>query len=193
MKKIFFPLLVAAVAVSTFLFSCRGGFSKTLTFSRDEIQAKVEEKFPIKRAAAVVTLVLTNPDIVLTNGSDRIGLKADASAELPGSGLAGLGQLIGIGGDAYKGSVLIDGDVEYDPAEGTIYFTNGKIKELNIEKIPEQLNKPVTELANAAASNNLNKVLLFTLNEKDMKEKAAKFLLKKVRIRDGKLEVIVGL
>ena len=115
------------------------------------------------------------------------------SAELPGSGFAGLGQLIGIGGDAYKGSVLIDGDVEYDPAEGTIYFTNGKIKELNIEKIPEQLNKPVTELANAAASNNLNKVPLFTLNEKDMKEKAAKFLLKKVRIRDGKLEVIVGL
>ena len=181
---------VIAIATSMLLLSCSGKLTKTLTFTRDEIQAKVEEKFPIERTATIVNLELTNPDIVLENGSNRIGLKADATAKLPGSGLAGL---IGMGGNSHTGSVYIEGDVDYGPEEGTFYFTNGKIKELKIEGLPEQLSGPISKLADAAASNNLNKVPLFTLNEKDMKERAAKFFLKKARVRDGKLEVIVGL
>lgn len=185
MKKI---LLLALTALT--LCSCGGGFTKTLTFTRDEIQSKVEEKFPIKRSAAVVELELTNPGIVLEDGSDLIGLKADAEARLPGSGIGGL---IGLGGEGYDGTIYIEGDVDYDPDEGTFYFTHGKVKELKIASIPDELSQPVTKLADAAANNNLSKVPLFTLNTKDMKEKAAKFLLKKVRVKNGKLEVIVGL
>lgn len=186
-------LLLAALFVTVALISCKGGFTKTLTFTRDEIQAKVEEKFPIKRKAAVVTMVLSDPNIVLENGSDKIGLKSVVKAELPVSGLAEIGQIVGLGGDSHKGSIFVEGEVEYEPVEGTFYFTKGKIRELSIEGFPEQVKQPITELANLAVKNDLAKVPLFTLNEKDMKERAAKFFLKKVQIKDGKLEVIVGL
>lgn len=190
MKKITFLTLIAMAALSAFLFACKGGFSRTLTFTRNEIQNKVEEKFPIKRSQMVVTLVLTDPNVVLEEGSNQIGLKADAEAKLPGSGL---GSLIGIGHDSYKGTVYIEGDVEYDPVEGTFYFIKGKIKEISIEGFPEQIKKPVSEMANIAVGNNLARVPLFTLNEKDMKERAARFFLKSAKVRNGKLEVVVGL
>jgi len=192
MKKMNLLVLCAALAAIA-LVSCKGGFTKTLTFTRGEIQDKVEDKFPIKRSAAIVTLVLTDPNIVLEDGSDRIGLKAVVKGELPASGLAELGKMIGIGDEGHKGSIYVDGDVEYEPVEGTFYFTKGKIKELSIEGFPAEMKQPITELADLAVKHDLSKVPLFTLNEQDMKERAAKFLLKSVRIKDGKLEVTVGL
>jgi len=182
--------LLLLTLVCTLILSCKGGFTRTLVFSRDEVQAKVAQKFPIDREAAVVKLVLTHPDVILSEGSDRIGLKTDAEAKLPGGGLLGM---VGIGKTSYKGMIYIDGEVDYDPAAGEFFFTKGKVKELAIEGVPEQLNGPVSELADAAASNNLNKVPLFKLNEQDMKERAAKFFLKKVKIKNGKLEITVGL
>jgi hypothetical protein len=185
MKK---PILLALAALT--LSSCGGGFTKTLTFTRDEIQSKVEEKFPIKRTATVVTLVLNDPNIVLEDGSDQIGLKANVNGKLPGSGLGGL---LGIGDDDHKGSIYVEGGIEYEPVEGTFYFTKGKIRELSIEGFPEQIQDPISKLADLAVKDNLSKVPLFTLDTKDMKEKAAKFFLKKARVKNGKLEVIVGL
>ena len=188
MKKLkIAPILL--VAVASIFFSCSGGLTKKITFSRDEIQAKVEPKFPLEKTSLLLLkVVLTNPNIILENGLDRIGLKTDVAIKLPN-----VGNLFGGGDDPLKGQVHVQGDVEYVSSEGTFYFTKGVVKDIQVKSLPADFQEPVTKLVDAVLHDQLEKVPLMTLNEADLKEKAAKYLLRSVKISNGKLEALIGL
>ena len=180
---------ILLLPVFSLLISCSGGLSKTLVFSRDEIQAKVERKFPIEKMTfGTLKVILSNPDIVLDPSSDKIGLKAEVAVKPPN-----IGNIFGGGAEPYKGIVQIEGDVEYVPAEGKFYFTNGSVKNLDVAALPAEYKQPTLLLINEIAGDSLAKVELMTLNEADLKERAAKYLLKTVKVKAGKLEVMIGL
>jgi hypothetical protein len=185
MERAIFPLVCAVILLT----SCSGGLTKKLVFTRDEIQAKVERKFPIeKMTLGMLKVIVTSPDTILVPTSDKIGLKAEVAVKPPD-----IGNIFGGGGEPYKGVVQIEGDVDYVPAEGRFYFTNGSVKDLEVAALPAEYKEPVLTLINEAARENLAKVELMTLNEADLKERAAKYLLKSVKVKSGKLEVVIGL
>jgi len=149
----------------------------------------VERIFPIeKMTLGMLKIIVTGPDTILVPTSDKIGLKADVAVKPPD-----LGNIFGGGGEQYKGTVHIEGDVDYVPAEGKFYFTNGSVRDMEVAALPAEYKQPVLALLNEIARENLAKVELMTLNEADLKERAAKYLLKKVKVKAGALEVTIGL
>lgn len=180
--------LLAALGIV--LISCSGGINKKFVLTRDQIQAKVERKFPIeKMTLGMLKVMVTSPDTVLEPTSDRIGMKAEVAVKPPD-----IGNIFGgAGGEPYKGIVHIEGDVDYIPAEGKFYFTNGVVKDLEVAALPAEYKEPTLALINEAARENLARVELMTLNEADLKERAAKYLLKSVKVKAGQLEILLGL
>src|SRR5688572_11840867 len=75
----------------------------TVVVEREEIQKRLAAKFPVHRQLLLGTITFENPNVVLREGSDRIGVELDVKGQLP---------LM----PPYAGKVQLSGRPAYRPA-----------------------------------------------------------------------------
>ena len=175
------PNLLILVLVVAAGYSCASGvFRKELVFQRDELQQKIEPKFPLKKKKSLVTTTFSEPNVLLAEGSDRMGIGLDVKVSLPG-------------GKKYHGQVEVDGELEYRPEQGELLVVNSRVRQLHLEEVPSRYHDVVRQLVDKIAELYLSSLPVYRLKQDDFKHSLARLMLKSVRVEGGHLVVEIGL
>lgn len=170
--------LIAFLIVSMASFA--NALSYTHSFSEMELQQEIEKVMPIVKKKYFMTMTLSNPQVDLIEGADELGLKSNINVSAPG----------GLQGD---GLVHIVGKLEYNQAEGALYFNNARLIELTLNGIPPEIQPELKKAAQSSLTRTLSKRPVYVLKEDDVKQKIAKSTLQSIEVRNQTLEITFGI
>jgi hypothetical protein len=175
-------LLAAVVMVVLCALKCsitREGIVVELT--PGEIQERLDKAFPISQTYLMVfDLTLSDPEVSLTEGSDRIGFGLSAKTN------------VRVDGEDVTGRAHMTTGIEYDPKRGALLLADPRVEALKLSMLPEKYEDEVLAAANIAAKKFLREYEVYRLDEADFKQALAKMVLKDVVVRDGVLKMIFG-
>jgi hypothetical protein len=146
----------------------------TLTLSAADIEAVVAPHFPQVRDGPFGRLAFDHPRVVLTPGSDRLGLGVDVTADLPA-------------GMQATARALVDGDLSYDPARREFHLREPRVMSLAAEGLPDDLAPVVAEAVTRMARETMPVIVLYRLP--DDPAYAPLRLLKSAAVQDGKVVI----
>ena len=154
--------------------ACSAPLRSTIELTRDELQARLEEKFPIEERVFVIKLVLENPAALLDETSDRIGVECDVAVRL------GLIQ--------YPGKLGVVGRLEYDRVESTVFLVDPEVITLRVPDLPEEHETRVREAVSRALRTRIARIPVHRFDGVD--ERA---LVQNVDVKNGRVFVEIGL
>jgi hypothetical protein len=161
--------------------SCReSAFRKELKFTAAQLQEKVEKHFPLEQKNALVRVEFSDPLVILKKGDERLGLRAGV-------------EVVPIVGRAYRGVLEADARVEYRPHKGEFYLVDTRLRELEIEEVPEKYRQVAQEMANQLLKKHLAELFVYRLHPGDFKKSLARLVLRSVRVEEGELVLEIGL
>ena len=168
-------LLAAALAGS----ACNADPTATITVTAAELQRELGRKLPLTRSGRLATVTVQSAEVVLTEGSDRVGVRATSSVQLP------LGRPL-------AGTVQLDGQLRYVPELGELWFDDARVVDLGVAAIPASLKPTVEELVGSIARGVLARTPVHRLKQESVKQSLAKLVLREVVVRDGKVVATLG-
>ncbi len=160
---------LAVLCIAGVFFMTRG-YTTTIEFTRDELQEQTERFFAKQELGENVTF--TDPEVIILDGSDRIGLR--------------VGVTVSAFGHSGSGKVASTCYLSYVPAEAMFYITDPKIEELHINGVPKFAMSVITESVEKALARFAPRIPVYKLKDGNLKEVAAKLVLRKVEVKDGK-------
>lgn len=173
--------LLAAAGLIIFLLL---GKSYTIVLTEAEIQTKLDAAFPITRSyLGGVEVTLSNPRAVLPEGSNRIIFTLTASVNLS----------LGKKKRTLHGTATVASGLRYDSKEHAFYLNEPKLEALEIQGIPVTHTKLVNKAASAVAKRHIESLRIYTLRRDELKQAAARVVLKELVARDGQLIIKLGI
>jgi hypothetical protein len=174
-------MLIIAVMVLSSLFSgCTSALQKELRLTRQQLQEKVEQIFPIEQRQAFVHMVFSKPQILLADSGERIGLALHVEASMPGMGVM-------------QGQMELDGGLEYRAKKDEIAITDTRLITLDIEGLSAGSSKSLQTLAAGVVKKYLAEVPIYRLDQDDFKQSLTRLMLKSVAVREGEVVATLGL
>ena len=167
---------VGGLFITLFLFFAQStvAMAYTVELTKAEVQEVVQGYFPVKHITPFVMLTAHDPKVSLEQKTGRLGLEFSVLANVPGI-LTG------------EGRGLIDGDLEYRHKTGEFYLRDPKIKSLKLYDMPPEITATVKLALQQLMKQSLPVILVYKLQDNDLKQKMAKSVLSSVTVRDGKL------
>lgn len=165
---------ISLFAALLFITQSALAFSYTLEISEKELQQRADSMMPLERSQYFVKVTLSNPKLELLPSNNRIGMSSNISASIPG-GFQG------------KGRATITGSLRYDNQRGAFYLDKPVIEELHIDNLPDQYLPQIKNIVQNALSKSLSSKPLYQLNDKDLRQKLAKSMLKEINIKNKTL------
>jgi len=162
------------IALLLFIAHCSAATAYTFELSKGEVQEAIDGYFPVKHISPFVMLTAHDPKVSLDQKSDRVGLEFSVLANVPGI-LTG------------EGRGLIDGDLEYRHKSGEFYLRDPKIKGLELYDVAPEITATVKLALQQLMKQSLPVILVYKLQDNDLKQKMARSVLSSVEVRDGKL------
>lgn len=152
-----------------------------LSFSEKDIRGRLSKKFPkTEKLLEVIPVLIEEPEVEFTEGSNRVRLSLFARIDIPFS-------------NKYEASTVFSGSIRYETSDKTLRLTDVEVEGLTGTEIPKKFEDPLKLLMTVLAKNFLEDVVVYELKPKDLTNKAARWLLKKVEVRDQMLEITLGL
>ena len=151
----------------------------TVTLTAAELQEQVDRKLPLTRAGRLVTVTVPAAQVVLTEGSDRIGLRATATLALPA-------------GRPLSGTAHFDGRIRYVPERGELWLDEARVVDLAVGGLPGSLKPTVDELVGSLARGYLDRTPVYRLQQGNLKHSLARLVLRAAVVRKGKLVLTLG-
>jgi hypothetical protein len=176
-------LAALVLAALTLLASSCGTY--TVVMTRDDLQRRVEARFPVERDLPLGSLTFSNPVVRLDPGSDRIGLRMDAEA-------AAIPLAAALIGPVRRGSVELSGGLRYEPATAELFLASPRVESLSIDGIPPRLSEDLKVLLTGLGVDLLGNRPIHKLEGRNLREKAAILALRSVEVRDGRLVATLG-
>jgi hypothetical protein len=205
------PLLWRATGAAVLLIAlggCSKGPATTISLDQPTIQAKLAKAFPLSSDKAgdknPIRITLTDPQVVLEEGSDRLGLRMKVVVEppakkppLPEPPFGKPGDKLPrpesvAANDVLEGTLSVRGAISYKPEEAAFYYQNLTIEKLQFPQLPASLEAPVRDLAEGLLAGHLQRHPIYTLTDTDLKSRAARSVLKSVAVKNGKLDIEIG-
>jgi len=131
---------------------------------------------PMEKKKLFVKVVLSQPEVDLSVGNNKIGVFSNIEVIAPG-------------GIKAEGKAKFNGSLSYNAENHEFYFHNPEIISLESNSIPPKLMPKVKELAQTTASTYLAKKPVYKLNDKNLKHKLAKSVLESIEVKNNKLMV----
>lgn len=174
LNRPFRSLLLIALFSMGFSCSAHALFSKTISLSQQELQQQLDQMGSAQYQDALLSVLVKDPKVELSPGSDKIGLRGKVETVLLGT---------------LQASALLHlrGSVIYKAKEGAFYLQNIELLSLESDQIPPK------QLANVQSivENLLNQLLeeqpIYELNEAEHTEQLAKAVLKNVSVENAKV------
>lgn len=178
-------LLLGAAGVigGYFYFSTRtaGDDFLTLVFTEEEIQEKIGRKFPKEEELLSYTkIVIEEPEVKFLGDSQRIQLSVTANVIIP---------LI----RTDKISGVFTSSLRYEKEDHTLRTSDYTVESLETRAISKKYEGLVRSAFSLAARKFLDDQTVHTLKTDDYKGRAAGMFLQKIRVKEGHLEVVLGL
>ena len=166
------------VLLSALLAGCeRIGYQ--LEFDRQELQAMVEEQFPLVKRNSFTELTFSAPVVQLDRG-ERLGLQLDVLASIFGSG-------------PYKGQLALDGQLHYDTEGKAFFLYDARLNRFDLEGLSSGFAQQAEKLAGEMIALYLATQPLYRLDEGTIGGFFAQYTLKSVRVDGGRVLVQLGL
>jgi hypothetical protein len=156
----------------------RPAHAYTLSLTAAEIETVARSYFPQRQEGVFGRVTLSDPKVVLKEGSKRLGLGVKVKAELPG-------------GLTAHADALVDGEVAWDPVRREFHLREPRVRRLDAEGLQEPYASLVAEGVNALAQETLPVIVLYRVPADAAGAEALK-ALKSVAVKDGKLQVELG-
>jgi hypothetical protein len=176
-------LALTAVIVGCVLFN-NGRFGSdglTLSFSERDISERLGKKFPKnEKLLEVIPVVIEKTSVEFIEGRDRVRISLAARIDIPFS-------------KNYEASTIFSGTVRYEASDKTLRLTDVEVEGIKATDIPEKFEEPLEILMTLLARNYLDDIEVHKVEPKDLTSTAARWLLKKVEVRNQMLEVTLGL
>ena len=148
----------------------------TIDIDQAQLQARLDARFPQKNCAMMIAcLTLSDPHVVLTEGSTRIGLSADV--------------LVTLGHREMPGKVAFSGVLRYVRYEGDFYLDDVQIDNFALTGLPPDLVQVVKVRGPAALRRALEGHPIYTIKGDSAKAALAKLAVRDVQVVDGKVRV----
>jgi hypothetical protein len=173
-------VVLAAAAGGAAWYLLRGG-TFTITLTQAELEQQLGKRFPLrKKYLELVDVAYENPRVVLTDGSDVIGIGVDARVAVP-----------------LKGDVVGGADIRtklaYDAERTALVLHEPKLEKVQLPGVDAKLLDGVRAVANSLVSEQLPGIPVYTLKPSDAKRTIARAVLKSVTVRDGQVVLELGL
>lgn len=167
------------------LTACQTFTQISLSFSESQVEAWTAKSFPIQKQDKLFTVILQNPKVFLSEGSDRIGIQVSIEGSLLQTPLL-----------SAKG--FIEGELLYKPEKRMLYLTHFSIQELSLssragkEGSPSYnakslLGSPVTSLLQGE----LKEIPLYQLDARSLGK--GPYSIKQVSVKNGRLVIVLSL
>lgn len=169
-------LALAVLLAWLLLPSCQKLGRFTVELDRAELQARVEQLFPVTSNQIVAKITLDDPRLALPEGGARILVDLGLHVDMP---------LL----PRQSGRITLSGRPDYRPGEKAFYFAEPRVETLSVAQLPASgvagLRGPVEVVARKVLAEHP----VYELHGRDLKEAAAAHALRRVRVHDGKLEL----
>ena len=155
----------------------------TIILDRKAIQSAIDDRLPIKKQyLAVFTAEIERANVLLVDGSDRIGIDV----------AMGIRVKITDEKDLLSGNVVADTDIRYDPITATIYLVRPSVDQMKIGGVPEAYTQKVGKIISIALDELVTEVPVYTITDETLKKRLAKALVKDVRVLNGRVYITLG-
>lgn len=152
-----------------------------LTFSRDEIQQRIERRFPWKKTFfGMIELELVNPVAALDDAKGRVTSSFDVNLRTP------------LSNRVFTGTALLSGVPQYDERERSFFFADPRIDTLDVAGLPRAFSDQLRELVTTLAPDVAQGLPLYTLRPEDIKILGTELSAKAIRVERDRLVVELG-
>lgn len=170
---------LTTILIAALLF-CSNAAALSFNVEMDQatLQQTLTSAFPMQQDEAFVSVQLANPQVILKEGSDRIGVKTMATVFLPG-------------GNKFAGNAAVDGKLRYVAKTNALYLDQARVRELSIDGLPDMAQQEVLRIASLLVRSFFDKQPIYVFKE----DKSSAFINKKisgVEVKNGKLVVEVS-
>lgn len=169
-------LTLTGALIAALLFS---GSSVALSFTVELDQATLQQglaaAFPVQRDETFVSVRLAQPQVILQEGSERIGLKTLITVSLPGA-------------NPVTGDTTVDGKLRYSAKDNALYLDQARVSELTIAGMPEMARQETLRIASLLLRSFLDQQPLYVFRD-DQSSALINKRLTRVEVHNGKLLV----
>lgn len=151
-----------------------------ITMDRADLQRRVERMFPIIRENPLIAVRLRHPQVILREGSDRIGLRLEIAASAAGQ-------------FSVSGLATVDGILRFVSDSGEFYLDDARVRELRIENIPPAYEEQIRQLADGVVGDLLLERPVYVLGQLGEAKRIMGSKMKSVAVHNGKLIVELAL
>lgn len=153
----------------------------TLTFTEGELQEKLGRKFPKEEELlGLITIVIEEPRVDLMGLDNRIRLQAKAAVTIPFVSEEEL-------------DLTVSSSVRYHAEDHTLRTSDYEVESLKTDRLPNKYEAPVRSAITMAARELFDDEIVHTIKDKDLKDKIGRLLIQKITVKNGILEVLLGL
>lgn len=184
MRRILIGAIAALAVLAGGTYYYFAGRVYVYEFSQAQIKQKLSQKLPMtRRYLFIFEITLDNPRVQLIEGSDRVA--------------AGLDVVLNLHVDDHPvplgGMVDVSGSVAYDPELGAFFLADPQIDRLKVQGVPEKYMDKVSSVVAKALGDYYRERPVYTLSQLDMKQAAARMVLREVKVQNKMLVVTLGL
>ena len=181
--KILIIALAALLAVAVGVFLFLQGKRTEIYVTNAQLQQQLAERFPIERNIfLLLQWRLANPSLKFLPERQRVGLGLDLHLNLRVEG-----QKKDLGG-----RVEVETALRYDDTRGAFFLVDPIITKLAVRGIPEEHVMRVQENLRERLAEHFSQRPAYTLNRLDMKQGAARLVLRDVRIEQDEIIIVLG-
>jgi Protein of unknown function (DUF1439) len=153
--------------------------SYTVRLTAAEVQQALGKKLPVSKSKLLITATVRALDVEFAEGFDRILLRPEVDVSVAGQ-------------RALSGRALAEGQIRYAPASGEFFLDQPQVKEVVIAGLPDAARPLAEELIARLGESYLDTMPVYRLRQSDFKQSLAKLVLKSVRVRHGRMEIVIG-
>ena len=180
MKKVAIILvLVAIVAAIVVVLTDTDVVTFDVRVTDTQVEDAVTDEFPISLSAnSIADVTLANPQVELTEGSDRMVVSVDATASLAGE-------------EIVSGNAVVETGLGFNADTGEILLDNPELLSLSIDNLVEDV-PVVTSVVSEALRLALDGTPIYKVEADDVQTTIAKLFLKDIKIENGYIIVTLG-
>jgi len=175
-------LILTAAAIGTYLYFQDKEYQ--YRFSESFLQQKIAERMPINKAyLGVFALTLDNAVVSLKQGQERIHIDIDTRVNI---------NLLGRS-TSIDGRVGLSSGIRYAAEHGAFFLSDPAVERFTLQGLPAQYADQVQTSLTRSLAEFYAQRPVYVLSDADLKQRAARLMLKQVTILDGEVIVTLGI
>jgi hypothetical protein len=170
---------IPAALLAVCLLGASCSVSYTVRLTADDIQQFLRQKLPVSVSKFLVTATVTSVQVEFVESDGGVVVRPNIEVSLVGQRLL-------------RGHAIVSGQIRYASPTGDFFLDQAKVVMLTVEGLPDSARQAVEEVAGKCIEGYLATQPIYRLRQSDFKQSLAKLVLKSVRTRNGRLEIVVG-